>query len=210
MDENKIREIICTVVTEYVQTNLRTVPIEVSARHVHLSSQHVEALFGKGYQLQTKRGLSQPGQYLCEERVKIVTAKAEIAKVAILGPVRKHTQVELSMTDARTLGLNVPLRQSGDLAGSADIYLVSNQNMVKAEQSVIVPKNHIHMTEADAARFDVQDRQLVKVRIQSSRPLLFENVIVRVNENSRLNMHIDFDEANACCWQTGIVGELIK
>lgn len=209
MDENKIREIIRAAVTEYVP-NRGTVPVEVSARHVHLSCQHVEALFGKGYQLQAKRELSQPGQYLCEERVKIVTAKAEIANVAVLGPVRSHTQVEISRTDARMLGLNPPLRQSGDLPGSADIYLVSDKNMVKAEQSVIVPRNHIHMTEADAGCFGVQDRQLVKVRIQSPRPLLFEDVIVRVNENYRLNMHIDFDEANACCWQTGIAGQLIK
>lgn len=218
MNENIIKDIVTAVVTEYVRDNREhkdlknttTVPVEVSARHVHLSTEHVQALFGKGYQLQAKRELSQPGQYLCEERVKIVTAKAEIANVAILGPARKQTQVEISLTDAKILGIDPPVRQSGELAGSADIYIISNSNMVKAEQSVIVPRNHIHMTRADAKQFGVRDKQSVRVRIQGIRPLVFEDVIVRVDDRFRLNMHIDFDEANACCWQTGITAQIIK
>jgi len=218
MDANTIRNIVTAVVEEYVRDNGQNkdqkkglaIPVEVSARHVHLSAEHVQALFGKGYQLRSKRELSQPGQYLCEERVKIITAKAEIANVAILGPVRKQTQVEISLTDAKMLGIDPPVRQSGDLAGSPDIYIMSNNSMVKAEQSVIVPKNHIHMTTADAGQFGVQDNQAVKVRIEGARPLVFENVIVRVNDNFRLNMHIDFDEANACCWQTGITAQIIQ
>lgn len=188
----------------------RTIPLEVSARHVHLNLQHMEALFGKGYELRPKRELSQPGQYLCEERVKIMTEKGEIADVAILGPLRKQTQVEISLTDARRLGLHPPIRQSGQLEDSEDIYIVSLDNMVKAEQSVIVPKNHIHMTQEDADCFGVQDSQLVKVRVRSTRPLTFEDVIVRVDDSFRLSMHIDFDEGNACNWLSGITGELMK
>jgi len=217
MDENKIRQIIRAVISDYNTeeklartVNENTVPIEISARHVHLSQDHVEALFGREYKLRPKRELSQPGQYLCEERVKIVTAKGEIANIAILGPTRKETQVEISITDARTLGFEPPIRQSGDLAGSEDIYIVSENNMVKAEQSVIVAKNHIHMTKNDADRFGVFDSQLVKVRVQSDRPITFEDVIVRVKDSFYLSMHIDFDEANACSLKRGTKGEIIK
>lgn len=184
------------------------VPVEVSARHVHLTQQDVEALFGPGHTLTPKRALSQPGEFLCEERVKLVTPKGELANVAVLGPARKATQVELSLTDARALGVKAPVNLSGDLTGAGDVYLVSERAMLDARACVIAARNHIHMTVADAARFGVRDGALVNARIQSARPLTFENVVVRVRDSFALAMHIDFDEANACAFETGASAEI--
>lgn len=185
------------------------IPVEVSARHVHLTQKDVDALFGAGHQLTPKRELSQPGQFLCEERVTLITGKGEIKNVAVLGPVRKSTQVELSFTDARGLGLAVPVRQSGDTEGGGDVYIFSDKDMVRAPGSVIVAKNHIHMTCKDAQAFGVKDNQSVRVKMNTSRPVTFEDVIVRVSDQFSLAMHIDFDEANACAFQTGNTGSLL-
>lgn len=174
-------------------------PVEVSARHVHLTEEAVEKLFGEGAALTPKRPLSQPGQFLSAERVSLVTAKGRIDNVAVLGPARPEIQTELAVTDCRKLGINAPLRISGDLKGAADCYIVGPAGMIHAEGSVIVAQAHIHITPAEAEPIGITDGQKVTVTIGGERPVTFENVICRVSDKAALAMHIDSDEANACC-----------
>ena len=208
MNENEIRNIVAKVLSQ-IGDDKKPVPIEASARHVHLSKEAVELLFGAGATLTKKRDLSQPGEFLSEQRLKLVTAKGEIANVAVLGPERKAVQVELSMTDCRTLGINAPVNLSGDLSGAGDVYLVSDRAVLDAKGSVIVAQNHIHMTPADAEYYGVSDGQSVSVRTNTSRPVSFDNVIIRVNSNFALAMHIDFDEANACLLGKNDTGKIV-
>jgi len=182
------------------------VPVEVSARHVHLTQEAVEKLFGKGHKLTKKRDLSQPGEFLAEERVKIVTNKGEFANVAVLGPARPAVQVELSMTDCKTLGIKAPVNLSGDLTGAADVALFSAGGMVEARQSAIVAKAHIHMTPKDAQAYGVKDGQKLSVRLDTPRPVTINDVVIRVKENFALAMHIDFDEANAAAVSGNVQG----
>ena len=208
MNENEIRSIVAKVLSQ-VENSKSPVPIEASARHVHLSKEAVELLFGAGATLTKKRDLSQPGEFLSEQRLKLVTAKGEIANVAVLGPERKAVQVELSMTDCRTLGIKAPVNLSGDLSGAGDVYLVSDRAVLDAKGSVIVAQNHIHMTPADAEYYGVTDGQSVSVKTNTSRPVSFDNVIIRVNPNFALAMHIDFDEANACLLGKNDTGKIV-
>ena len=188
----------------------KTVLVETSARHVHVSQEALETLFGKGYELTVKKMLSQPGQFACEERVTVVGPKKEIAGVSILGPVRPETQVELSLTDARSIGVVAPIRESGDVAGSGACKLVGPCGEVELAEGVIVAKRHIHMTTADAAEFGVEDKQEVDVKITSNgRSLIFSDVVVRVKDSFALAMHIDTDESNAGCVAPGTMGEVI-
>lgn len=211
MNEAAIKQIVANVIASMNTGELQTsdtVPVEVSARHVHLSQEDVELLFGPGHTLTKKRDLSQPGQFLSEERVSIVTAKGEFRNVAVLGPARKATQVEISMTDAKALGLAAPVRQSGDVKGSPDICIFSKDKMILAKEAVIIAQNHIHMTPKDATSYGVQDGQRVKVKMNTARPIEFEDVVIRVNDNFQLAMHIDFDEANACAFEKNNTGTL--
>ena len=183
--------------------------LETSARHIHLSQEHVDILFGAGHQLTHKKDLSQPGQFACEERVTVVGPKKEIKNVSILGPVRKESQVELSATDARSIGLNAPVRESGVLEGSAPCKLVGPAGEVDLEYGVIVAKRHIHITPEDAQAFGDSDKEIVKVKADSDgRSLIFDDVVVRVSASYATAMHIDTDEANACGGAT--VGEIVK
>ncbi len=212
MNENEIREIVRKVLSGSISDSHSfdgSFMVEASARHVHLTSEDVEKLFGKGMKLTKKRDLSQPGEFLSEQRVKLVTPKGEITNVAVLGPERKATQVELSVTDTRTLGLKAPVNLSGDLTGAADVLIFSDKAYIDAKQSVIVAQNHIHMTPADAEKFGVKNSQHVRVKVESERPVTFEDVVIRVNENFSLAMHIDFDEANACCLPKDAKGKLV-
>lgn len=184
--------------------------IETSARHVHLCAQDLEILFGKGAQLTFKKDLSQPGQFACEERVKLVGPKKEIANVIILGPVRPATQVELSYTDARTLGVDAPLRESGDLAGTPGIKIVGPCGEIETKDGVIVAKRHIHMTPDDAAAYGVENGQIVSVKVESGRSAILGDVVVRVSPKFALAMHIDTDESNAVCGFGKCYGELVK
>ncbi len=184
--------------------------VETSARHVHLSKEDLAILFGEGAELTFKKALSQPGQFASEERVKLVGPKKEIANVIILGPVRPATQIELSYTDARTLGIDAPLRESGNVAGTPGLKLVGPAGEVDVAEGAIVAKRHIHMTPADAETYGVENGQIVSVKIDSERSAVLGDVVVRVNPNFSLAMHIDTDEANAACAFGKCYGELIK
>ena len=184
--------------------------VETSARHVHVSQADLETLFGAGYQLTPKKDLSQPGQYACAERVDVVGPKKTLTGVSILGPVRKETQVEISLTDARSIGVNAPIRESGDTAGSGACKLVGPCGEVELTQGVIAAKRHIHMTPADAAEMDVQDKDVVCVKVVTDgRSTIFGDVVVRVNENFALAMHIDTDESNAAACGRNQMGEIV-
>ena len=187
----------------------KKVLVETSARHVHLSEAHIEALFGKGYQLTHKKDLSQPGQFACEERVDITGPKGTIKNVIILGPARPDSQVEVSATDARSLGLKAPIRESGDIAGSAPCTISVGDKSVEIAEGVIVAKRHIHFTPADAEAFGVKDKQIVKVRVEGERALIFDEVVVRVKDTFAAAMHIDTDESNAACAAPGTMGVLV-
>lgn len=176
-----------------------TFPVEASASHVHLTAEAVEILFGRGTALTPDRYLSQPGEYLSGQRLKLSTYKGELSHVAVLGPVRKNVQVELSLSDIRRLGITAPVNLSGDLSGAGDILLIGPAGALEAKRSVIAARAHIHMTPEDAKRFGVKNGQEVKVRVEGERTIIFEKVVVRVGEHYGLAMHMDFDEANACC-----------
>ena len=185
--------------------------IETSARHIHLTQETVEKLFGAGYQLTIRKPLSYPGQYACNERLTIVGPKKEMANVSILGPTRKADQVEVSATDARTLGIDAPIRESGDLEGSGACKLVGPKGEVVLEKGVIAAKRHIHMTPADAEAFGCKDKDIVSVKIDSDgRALTFGDVVVRVSEKFALAMHIDTDESNAAACRRDTMGEIVK
>lgn len=203
MDRQQVQEIVLRVLKEFGEQRQKEelppdIPVEVSARHVHLTERAVKQLFGADTSLTPRRPLSQPGQYLCEERVALVTSKGRIDHVAVLGPVREATQVELSGTDCRQLGIQAPLRISGDLSEAADVYIIGPKGILEARKSVIVAQAHIHMTPNDAEKYGVVDGQNVAVRLGVERRVTLERVICRVNGKSALALHVDSDEANAC------------
>ena len=188
----------------------KEVLVEISARHVHVSQEHLEILFGKDYKLTPKKDLSQPGQYACEERVTVVGPKRELAGVSILGPCRKATQIELSLTDARSIGVQAPIRESGDIAGSGACKLVGPAGEVELTEGVIAAKRHIHMTTADAAKYGITDSQIVSVKVATEgRALVFGDVVARVSDSYALAMHIDTDEANAAAVPGSCIGEIL-
>lgn len=184
--------------------------VEVSARHVHLSADDLETLFGKGAKLTPKRELSQPGQYLSEERITVIGPKGKKERTAILGPVRSETQVELSRTDCAELGIKAPLRESGNVKGSGAVTLVGPAGELQLSQGVIVAHNHIHLTPEDALIMGVKDEQRVGVEVLTDRSLVFKDVVIRVSERFRSRMHIDFDEANAAMVDGFTLGRIIK
>ncbi len=185
--------------------------VETSARHVHVTQEVLETLFGKDYVLTKKKDLSQPGQYACAERVDIVGPKKTLAGVSILGPVRPETQVELSLTDARSIGVAAPIRESGDIAGSGACKMVGPCGEVELSEGVIVAKRHIHMTTADAERMGLSDKQVVSVQVPSNgRALIFGDVVVRVSDKYALAMHIDTDESNAGAIAPNTMGTILK
>lgn len=185
--------------------------VETSARHVHVSEADLEILFGKGATLTKKKDLSQPGQYACEERVDVIGPKKTITGISILGPARPASQVEVSLSDARTLGLSAPVRESGDLEGSAPCKLVGPNGEVTLKQGLIAAKRHIHTTPDDAAKLGVKDKEIVQVRIDTDgRSLIFGNVVVRVNANFATAMHIDTDESNAAGCSGEVFAEIVK
>lgn len=190
---------------------MKEILIETSARHVHVTQEVLETLFGAGATLTVKKELSQPGQFASEQKVKVVGPKGEL-NCSILGPCRDHNQVEVSFSDARTLGVKAPVRESGDIAGSAACTLVGPQGSVELSEGVIVAKRHIHMTPEDASEFGVTNGQIVKVEVveETGRKLVFEDTVVRVSPKYALAMHIDTDESNAGCLAGSVHGVIVK
>lgn len=184
--------------------------VETSARHIHVTQEHLEILFGKGHELTKKKDLSQPGQFACEERVTIVGPKKELAGVSILGPVRPATQVELSATDARSIGIAAPIRESGDVAGSGACKVIGPCGEIEISEGVIVAKRHIHLIPADAEELGVKDKDIVWVKLDTDgRSAILGDVVVRVSEKFARAMHIDTDESNAVSAPRDLEGEII-
>ncbi len=185
--------------------------VEISARHVHVTKETLETLFGEGYELTPKKDLSQPGQFACEERVTVVGSKKELAGVSILGPCRPADQVELSATDARSIGVTAPIRESGDVAGSGACKLVGPKGEVELKEGVMVAKRHIHMTPEDAEVLGVKDAEIVNVKIDTKdRSLIFGDTVVRVSPKYALAMHVDTDEANAAAIPGSCMATIVK
>lgn len=201
MDGQELQALVETVVGRLF------VELEASGRHVHVTKEQAQILFG--HALTPKRPLSQPGQYLANERVTVIGPKGEFQNVAVLGPERKEAQVEISLTDARTLGVEAPVRLSGDVKNSPGAILAGERGRVELKQGVIAAQRHIHLTPEDAARFGVKDKQTVKLQTYTSRPVIFGDVAVRVSPDFASYVHLDYDEANACGFQKGDLGRLL-
>lgn len=184
------------------------VELEASGRHVHVTKEQAQRLFGHG--LTPKRPLSQPGQFLANERVTVIGPKGQFENVAVLGPERKEAQVEISLTDGRTLGITPPVRLSGDVQGSPGAALKGPRGRVELSQGVIAAQRHIHMTPQDAARMGVKDKQAVRLQVFTQRPLIFDEVQVRVSPDFATFVHLDYDEANACGFQNGDLGRILS
>ncbi|KGR85577.1 phosphate propanoyltransferase [Lysinibacillus boronitolerans] len=214
MQENLVQKIVEEVLQQVLKNQSSPphdgkIPIGVSARHVHLAQAEVEQLFGENYQLTPKFELSQPGQFAAEETVVIAGPKGSIERVRILGPARSLSQVEVSWTDAMKLGLKPPLRISGDIQGSSPVTLIGPKGSVVLKEGLIIAQAHIHMSPADSARFQVVDGQSVQIKVEGIRPIILSNVVIRVSERYRLEMHIDTDEANAGLIQQGTLAEIV-
>lgn len=184
--------------------------VEASGRHVHLSKDAVEVLFGKGYKLTKKRELSQPGQYLCEEKVTLIGSKGTIHNVSVLGPEREETQVELSKTDAVAIGAKAPVKMSGDIEKSGSVVLSSGNAVLKLDKGVIAAKRHIHITPEDAKRYNVSNNEEVNIKVIGERGVIFTNVAVRVSDKFNTVVHLDYDEANACGFTKGMKAVIVK
>ena len=186
------------------------IEVEASGRHVHLTREHIDILFGEGHELTRIKDLSQPGQYACKERVMITGPKGSIKNVIVLGPCRKETQVEISLTDGAVLGVKAPIKQSGDLEGTLGIGISTENGCVQLDKGLMVAKRHIHIKPEDAKTFDVNDNEIVQVKVMGQRPLIFDDVVVRVSDSFETYMHIDYDEANACGYSKGTFAKIIK
>jgi putative phosphotransacetylase len=185
------------------------VPVGVSARHIHLSPEHIEVLFGAGYELKELKPLSQPEQFAAEETVAVQGPKGKFDKVRILGPARGRTQLEISRTDAFILGVNPPVRQSGHTEGTPGIQLIGPAGKITLEDGVIIAARHIHFHTEEAEKWGIKDKQLLRVRLQGERGLVFENVLARLSDKYKMDMHIDTDEANAAGTITGDLAEIL-
>jgi putative phosphotransacetylase len=188
---------------------MKQVPIGVSARHIHLSQQHIEVLFGQGYQLTVLKDLTQPGQFAANETINVQGPKGRIEKVRILGPARSLSQLEISRTDSFALGVQPPVRESGKIDGTPGIQVEGPLGRVQLDQGVIVAARHIHFHTHDAEKWRIKDKQLLRVKTNGERPVIFEDVLARVSDQYALDMHIDTDEANAAGVNTGDLAELL-
>ena len=186
-----------------------TIEIEASGRHIHLSRAHIDALFGAGYHLTKGKDLSQPGQFVCKERVTLAGPKGELQNVVVLGPERSESQAEISLTDAVALGLTPPVRQSGDLQDTPGVKVRAGTRSITLDHGLIAAQRHIHMTPEDAARWGVSDNQIVRLKTFTSRALVFDSVVVRVSPKYATVVHLDYDEANACGYKKGDRGMIV-
>ncbi|WP_217557438.1 phosphate propanoyltransferase [Paenibacillus sp. GbtcB18] len=188
---------------------MKQIPIGISARHIHLKPEHITRLFGEGYELTVLKDLSQPGQFAAGETVAVVGPKGRFDKVRILGPARNISQLEISRTDAFALGVNPPVRESGNIEGTPGIKIVGPKGELELEEGVIVAARHIHFHTEDAKKWGIEDKQRLRVRVETDRPVIFEDVIARVSDQFALDMHIDTDEGNAAGLKTGDVGIIV-
>ena len=186
------------------------IEVEASGRHVHLAEKDIEKLFGANYKLTKIKDLSQPGQFACKERVTIKGPKGSIKNVVVLGPARAETQVEVSLTDSLALGVKPQIKMSGELLDTPGITIESDKGEVNLDRGLIAAKRHIHVSKEDAKKFEVKDNDLVKVKVFGERPLIFDDVVIRVSEDYTTFMHIDYDEANACGFKSGTFARIIK
>jgi putative phosphotransacetylase len=211
VDQNELVQLIKEVTIQVLAQNQTQseVPIAVSNRHVHLSKEHVERLFGRGYQLNKLKDLSQPGQFACKETVTLIGPKGKVEKVRVLGPARGDTQIEVSLYDGFSLGITPPIRDSGDIEGTPSVIIQGPRGQLKVDKGLICAARHIHMHSDDAARFNVTNGQRVQVKVQGQRGVVFDNVLIRVSPKYRLEMHIDLDEANAAQIKNGQIGVII-
>ncbi len=208
MDKEKIKEIVEEIVRNTLQQGKR-IPIAASNRHIHLSPEHVERLFGRGYQLTKLKNLSQPNQFAAKETVTLIGPKGKIPNVRVLGPARGSTQVEVSLFDGFTLGVKPPIRNSGDIKGSEPITIQGPRGQVMIQEGVIAAARHIHMHTSDSEAFGVGEGDIVQVKMDGPRGVIFSNVLIRVSPKYKLEMHIDLDEANAANLKNGQLGEII-
>lgn len=184
--------------------------IEGSGRHIHVSREDLDVLFGKGFELEKKKDLSQPGQYATNQKVEVVGPKGSIKGISILGPCRKESQVEISFTDARTLGMTPQIRESGDLAGTDGCTLVGPAGQVELKRGVIVAKRHVHLTPETAERYGIADKEVVQVRVEGPRAMVMDEVVARVSPSYADAMHIDYDELNAAALFGQVYGIVLK
>ncbi|HEY2420802.1 MAG TPA: phosphate propanoyltransferase [Neobacillus sp.] len=209
MDKERIKEIVQEVVLRELQGQ-KKVPIAASNRHIHLSPEHLDRLFGQRYQLTKQKDLSQPNQFAAKETVTLIGPKGKIQNVRILGPARGKTQVEISLFDGFTLGVTPPIRNSGDIKGSESITIQGPRGQVKIKEGLICAARHIHLHTDDSAGFELSDGDYVQVKVDGPRGVIFSNVLIRVSPKYKLEMHIDLDEANAANLKNGQLGEIIK
>ena len=202
-------EYIVEEVIKRVNEKLR-ITVEASGRHVHLSRESIDLLFGKGYKLTKAKELSQPGQYSCNERVSITGPKGTIKNVIVLGPERSKTQVEISKTDALILGVKPTICESGKLEGTVGITITTERTSITIKEGLIVAKRHIHLSPEDAKLFKVCDKEIVKAQVSGERPLIFDDVVIRVDKEYKTTMHIDYDEANACGYIKSSTARIMK
>lgn len=205
----QLAEIVDEVVKR-IQEQQLSFEVEASGRHTHLSREAIDALFGPGYQLTKVKDLSQPGQFVCKERITVCGPKGVFQNVVILGPERPASQVEVSLTDSRDLGIKVPVRESGHIDGTPGVVLMNGEKSIHLDKGLIVAKRHIHMTPADAEKNHVANGDIVKVKIAGERGLIFDDVVVRVSPKFATYMHIDYDEANACGFTKGNRGWIVS
>ena len=186
------------------------IEVEASGKHVHLCEEHINILFGRDYQLTKTKDLSQPGQYACKERVTITGPKGSLKNVIVLGPARKATQVEVSLTDATAIGIKAPVKESGKIEDTPGITISTERASITVDKGVIAAKRHIHMTPEDAEKFGVKDKEIIQAKVYGNRPLIFDDVVIRVSPDFRTYMHIDYDEANACGFTKGTLCRIVK
>lgn len=211
MDKSAVQRSVQLAVSEslFQKTGRIFVPVASSARHVHLCRADVERLFGAGYRLQRLKDLSQPGQFACKEQVTVVGPRGQLERVRVLGPERKATQVEVSLTDTFGLGIKAPVRMSGKTQGTPGCKLVGPAGSIELSEGVIVAARHLHLSAAQAARFGLRDGQSVRLRAEGERATVLENVIVRAGDGHDMEVHIDTDEANAIAMAGSTMMEIL-
>lgn len=216
MDKHDLKKEIAKLVMQELKTSgllineYNKVPVSVSARHLHLCREDLEALFGKGYELTVEKEISQPSQYAAKEKVTLITDKGKIENIRVLGPLRNKTQIELTKSEARTLGLNLEVRNSGDLVNTSGVTIKGPKGSIELREGVIIADRHIHMTPEDAENYGVKNGQKVSVVVNGKKGGVLSNVTIRVNPRYKLDFHIDTDDANAFLIQNGDLLELVK